>query len=128
MTSHLHQPGANLLPENRQPTTAILPLGGFAHMSEPIDKIIILGEVTIHAVASDEDPYGTGGFSSITANIVVSDRASAAALNKSYAEKKPISIRCGGLEFDGVVYRYTGGLLGAKAVMSVDNLQKGKAN
>ena len=96
-------------------------------MSELFDKIVILGEVAIHAIASDEDPYGQGGFSSVTANIVVSDRASAAALKKSYEEKRPIAIRCGGLEFDGVVHRYTGRLLGAKAVMSVDNLRKRKA-
>jgi hypothetical protein len=97
-------------------------------MSEHTEEvIIILGSVTIRAVASDEDPYRQGGFSSVTADVSVSDGASAATLKKSYAEKTPIAVRCGGLEFDGVVCRYTSKSPGAEAVMTVDNLQKSKA-
>ena len=96
---------------------------GRLHRSE-IAKITILGNVTIRAVASDEDPYGQGGFSSVTADFAVSDKEVAAALKRSCTEKTPIAVRCGGLEFDGVVYRYARRLLGARVVMSADSLQK----
>src|SRR6266576_100452 len=96
-------------------------------MSEHTEQVTILGSVTIRAIASDEDPYGQGGFSSVTTDISVSDGTSAAALKKSYTEKTPIAVRCGGLEFDGVVCRYTSKSPGAEVVMAVDNLQKCKA-
>jgi hypothetical protein len=94
-------------------------------MSGP-NRITILGGVTIHAVASDEDPYEQDGFSSVTADIAVSDSASVAALKKSYTEKSPIIVRCGGMEIAGIVHRYSRGLRGSKIVMSVDSMQKTK--
>jgi hypothetical protein len=92
-------------------------------MSAPADKITIFGAVTIHAVASDEvDPYGQPGFSSVTADIVVSDKESASALKKSWNSKSIISVRCGGLELQGIVSRYSGGLAGAEAKLAVRSL------
>jgi len=96
-------------------------------MNERTEEVAILGSVTIRAVASEEDPYGQGGFASVTADVSVSDGTIAAALKRSYTEKTPIAVRCGGLGFDGVVCRYTEKSPGAEVVMMVDNLQKSKA-
>ncbi|WP_091059763.1 hypothetical protein [Opitutus sp. GAS368] len=91
-------------------------------MSEATEKLVILGEVTIRAVASDEDPYGQNGFSSLSAQVLASDKTSAAALKKCFASKASVTIRCGALEVAGRIDRCDEKLPGV-ASMSVDEIR-----
>lgn len=86
-------------------------------------SVITVEHLTIEAFASDEDPYGRGGFSAVVATLATKDSGIVAVLKASYVERRAVVISCGGLRLTGVVTKFSRRLTGGKAVIAVDSLR-----
>jgi CobQ-like glutamine amidotransferase family enzyme len=91
-------------------------------MNKNANKIMV-GHINIEATASDEDPYGQGGFSVVNATIITTDRKEADAFKAAYTTKSVITVRCGGLELDGKVFRFARRLTNFTVVLNVEDVR-----
>jgi hypothetical protein len=92
-------------------------------MGTQMSDEISLPELCVRVVTGSTLYPAEGGFSSVFAEIVSSDRSLVANLRLAQREGRTVTLRCAALRVIGRVTKYTKSWLTHKIVVAVDDLQ-----